>query len=123
MEVAGPVAIVVTLGDQPLISAAAIDATVAASGYGSPAARATYDGVPGHPVVIPPGLFPAVARLRGDHGARQVLRTTEVTTVDCSLLGSAVDVDTVADLERLRSREADATPRSRYAPAGGEGAP
>lgn len=64
-------AIVVTLGDQPRMAPAAI-ARVAAARGGGPA-RAAYAGVPGHPVLLPRALFPAIAELRGDAGARELL--------------------------------------------------
>jgi CTP:molybdopterin cytidylyltransferase MocA len=88
-------AVVVTLGDQPRISAEAIARVVAA---GPPAARATYGGTPGHPVLIGASLFAAVSELRGDTGARDLLRGVDVVDVACDGLGSPHDVDTPADV-------------------------
>ncbi|MDO8209064.1 nucleotidyltransferase family protein [Conexibacter sp. CPCC 206217] len=95
-------AIVVTLGDQPRISSAAIArvAAVAAEAGGAPAARATYDGRPGHPILLRRELFPAIAELRGDSGARELLATVDVRAVECGT-GTAVDVDTPEQLRGL----------------------
>ena len=93
-------AIVVTLGDQPSIASRAIAAVVAARGGGFDAVRATYDGVPGHPVLIERALFPALRELSGDTGARDVLRDARVREVPCDGLGDSTDVDTPADLQQ-----------------------
>ena len=100
LERAGAEAVVVTLGDQPGIAAQAIAAVVAARGDGASAVRATYDGVPGHPVLLEQSLFGAVCSLRGDVGARELLSGAVVTDVPCDGLGEPGDVDTPADLER-----------------------
>ena len=91
-------AVVVTLGDQPRIAARAIAAMVAARGGGAQAVRATYDGTPGHPVLIERELFPALRALSGDVGARAVLRGAAVTGVPCDGLGDPGDVDVPSDL-------------------------
>lgn len=91
---AGADAVVVTLGDQPRIAARAIAAVVAGRGGGAQAVRATYGGVPGHPVLIESELFDAVRALSGDVGARDVLRGARVTDVPCDGLGGPADVDT-----------------------------
>jgi CTP:molybdopterin cytidylyltransferase MocA len=100
---AGPEAsaLVVVLGDQPLLDPAAIDAVVArADGR---ATRAHYAGRPGHPVLIPNQYFTDLTKLRADKGARDLLSRLEVVRVDCDGLGSSADVDTAADLERLEA--------------------
>jgi CTP:molybdopterin cytidylyltransferase MocA len=89
----GADAVVVTLGDQPRISAAAIGRVAAADAV---AARATYDGVPAHPVLLRAELFDAVAALGGDTGARGLLK--DAAAVPCDGLGSPADVDTHKDL-------------------------
>jgi CTP:molybdopterin cytidylyltransferase MocA len=98
LERAGAEAIVVTLGDQPHIAARAIAAVVAARGDGAQAVRATYDGAPGHPVLLESSLFAAISALRGDVGAREVLDGARVTDVPCDGLGDPADVDTPEDL-------------------------
>jgi CTP:molybdopterin cytidylyltransferase MocA len=91
-------AVVVLLGDQPWVSARAVAAVIAARRPGADAVRASYGGVPGHPVLLERSLFPALRGLRGDTGARDVLRDATVVEVPCDGLGDPRDVDTPADL-------------------------
>ena len=94
-------AVVVALGDQPLVSARAIDRIVTARGHGALAVRATYDGTPGHPVLLERALFDRLRALRGDEGARAVLREVAVRDVACDGLGRPDDIDTRTELEGL----------------------
>jgi CTP:molybdopterin cytidylyltransferase MocA len=93
-------AVVVTLGDQPHIATRAIAAVIAARRDGAQAVRATYDGTPGHPVVLERELFPALHQLSGDEGARVVLQGARVVDVPCDGLGDPADVDTPDQLGR-----------------------
>ena len=94
---AGCDAAVVVLGDQPRVTREAVERVVAARSDGAaPAVRATYGGVPGHPVLLERALFRRVAELRGDEGARGLLHGAR--HVPCDGLGSPLDVDTPADL-------------------------
>ena len=97
----GATAVVVVLGDQPLIDPAAVRRVVAAGDADVDAARATYDRVPGHPTLLQRATFPAVAKLEGDAGARDLLRSLRVRLVACDGLGSPADVDTPDDLAGL----------------------
>ena len=90
-------AVVVALGDQPFLSPGAVEAVLAARGEGADAVRATYGGVPGHPIVLERSLFAAVRELRGDEGARSLLR--DARPVPCDGLGRPDDVDTPEDLD------------------------
>ena len=96
-----PAAVVVALGDQPLLSPEAVRRVVAALDGGS-AARATYDGRPGHPVVIEASLLPELRDVTGDVGARALLQRAGVREVTCDDLGGGADVDTPGELARLR---------------------
>jgi molybdenum cofactor cytidylyltransferase len=98
--------IVVTLGDQPRVTAQVIAAVVdvADSAPASvTAVRATYDGVPGHPVALSRAMLPGVAKLRGDVGARELLGGASVRTFEAGRLCDPVDVDTPEELEGLRT--------------------
>lgn len=95
-------AVVVALGDQPNLAPAAVEAVLAARDGRAEAVRAMYSGSPGHPVVLERSLFPRVAELRGDVGARELLEEVRVAEVDCDGLGNPADVDTRDDLEALR---------------------
>ena len=102
----GADALVVALGDQPLLSADAVDRVVAARGMES-VVRATYGDRPGHPVVLERTAWPRLRQVEGDTGARGALDDLRVLDVPCDGLGCSVDIDTVADLTRLE----DAYPR------------
>jgi CTP:molybdopterin cytidylyltransferase MocA len=97
-------AIVVALGDQPLLAPAAVGRVVEGRGGDALAVRATYGGVAGHPVLLERGLYPRVRDLRGDEGARGLLRDVRVRDVPCDGLGAPDDVDTPAVLDGLRAR-------------------
>lgn len=57
-------------------------------------ARASYRGVPGHPVLIGRDHFAGVmAAAVGDRGARDYLAGADVTLVECGDLAGGVDVD------------------------------
>ena len=99
----GASAAVVALGDQPRISPRAVDRVLGERSPEALAVRATYDGKPGHPVVLERPLFGAIARLRGDEGARTLLRGVAVRDVACDGLGRPDDVDTPEQLEVLRA--------------------
>ena len=99
--VAGADAAVVALGDQPLLSPAAVARVVEARDGRAAAVRATYGGVPGHPVLLERPLLGQAGRLRGDEGARALLSGVEVREVACDGLGDPADVDTRAQLARL----------------------
>ncbi|MDX6691577.1 MAG: hypothetical protein QOG15_3034 [Solirubrobacteraceae bacterium] len=96
-------AAVITLGDMPRITAQVIArfADVAAEHGEQARARAVYDGSPGHPVVLGRAYFPLIAELRGDVGARDVLKRIGAYPIECAHLSSAADVDTPAALEDL----------------------
>jgi CTP:molybdopterin cytidylyltransferase MocA len=98
-------AVVVTLGDQPLVTAQVIArfADLADEHGRAARARATYDGEPGHPIVLGASWFGDVARLRGDVGARDLLRSIGAFGVECGRLCSPADVDTPEHLEAIRS--------------------
>jgi CTP:molybdopterin cytidylyltransferase MocA len=88
--------LIVTLGDQPRMTPELIARFVGET----PGTRAEYRGRPGHPVVLGPVQMRASAALRGDQGAREVLRGGP--TIECGDLPAARDVDTPEDLEAIR---------------------
>ena len=93
-------AVVVTLGDQPFITpqviAGALDQL-----EGHDAVRATYGGVPGHPVVLGRRVMDAVGDLEGDTGARDLLARFRVRNWEAGHLCSAADIDTQEELAGL----------------------
>jgi len=93
---AGASKVIVTLGDEPRITSAVVALFVAAPAR----TRAVYDGCPGHPVVLGPEQISELMSLRGDHGARDLLRGGPV--IEAGHLCSGRDVDTPDDLEAIR---------------------
>ena len=93
----------VTLVDLPDVTAEVMARVLSAVEGDGPAAlaRASYDGVPGHPVAIGRDHWAGVAvAARGDRGARDHLRVTTHLLVECGDLATGRDVDTVEDLRR-----------------------
>lgn len=101
-------AIVVMLGDQPFITPQVIAAIADQVDAPAPAARATYAGRPGHPVLIKRELFGAIEGLRGDAGARDLLAASGVRELECAHLCRPDDIDTPADLDLARRQIARA---------------
>jgi molybdenum cofactor cytidylyltransferase len=96
-------AVVVTLADQPGITAQVIAGALDhRDARRHDAVRATYAGVPGHPVVLERRAVARAAELRGDTGARAVLGELRVCEWECGHLADATDVDTPEALEVLR---------------------
>jgi CTP:molybdopterin cytidylyltransferase MocA len=89
--------LIVTLGDQPRMTSELVARFVTEP----PGTRAVYEGRPGHPVVLGPVQMRAIAGLRGDLGARELLRGGG--TIECGSLSASRDVDTPEDLEGIRN--------------------
>ena len=87
-------AVVVSLVDLPDVGPDVV-ARLLSAGAGTDAlARATYDGRPGHPVVIGRDHWSGVLEtLAGDTGARAYLEAHGATTVECGDLATGRDVD------------------------------
>lgn len=95
LEQAAPdvVAVLVHLVDLPDVGPDALR-RVAAARAPAALARATYDGRPGHPVLLGREHWAGVvAGARGDAGARSYLSAHPVTAIECGDLASGRDVD------------------------------
>ncbi len=87
-------AVVITLVDLPDVEADVVRRVVAAGAGPDTLARATYDGRPGHPVVIGRAHWSGVlASLAGDAGARSYLASHPVDLVECGDIATGRDVD------------------------------
>ena len=87
-------AALVSLVDLPDVDAAVVARVVGAATGPGDLARAAYDGVPGHPVLLGRDHWAGVvASARGDRGARDYLDAHDVTLVECGDLATGVDVD------------------------------
>ena len=101
-------AVIVLLADLPEIEADDLPRLLAAHAA-DPAAilRATAaDGRPGHPVLLPAGLFPALAQAAGDTGARDLLaaRPERVRPVPLPGTRAITDLDTPEAWAEWRAR-------------------
>jgi CTP:molybdopterin cytidylyltransferase MocA len=92
-------AALVTLVDLPDVDERVVARLLEVDAGPASLARATYDGRPGHPVLLGREHWPAAAGTAlGDQGARDYLAQQEARTCECSDLATGRDVDTTADL-------------------------
>jgi molybdenum cofactor cytidylyltransferase/nicotine blue oxidoreductase len=96
-ELRGAEKVIVTLGDEPLITSELVAVFV----HHPAGARAVYNGRPGHPVVLGVEHVERLMSLTGDRGAREFLGDgPEIELGGAEDRGR--DVDTTEDLERMR---------------------
>lgn len=82
------------LVDLPDVTAAVVRRVAAAATGPESLARATYDGTPGHPVLLGRDHWPGVtAAAIGDQGARAFLADHPTSSVECGDLATGRDVD------------------------------
>lgn len=95
-------AIVITLCDQPLVTAGHL-AALAAAWDGSPSQIVCSEagGFCGPPALFASNHFHALCELEGDRGARALIADHADSVRSVTFEAAAVDVDTSADLERL----------------------
>lgn len=87
-------AALVHLVDLPDVSADVVRRVLAAESGPGALARASYDGTPGHPVLLGREHWVKVAdAASGDRGARLFLSVNDPVLVECGDLASGVDVD------------------------------
>jgi molybdenum cofactor cytidylyltransferase len=97
---------IVLLGDMPLVTVDLIDQLVRRfeQSFGADAIVPVTEGRRGNPVLLARSLFPAVARLTGDQGARRLLQDPDIQVVEVAVENeaAAADIDTPEELEILR---------------------
>lgn len=88
-------------GDMPMVSTASMQAVADALSE-HPVAFPQYRGQRGHPVGFGSELFPDLIELSGDEGARRIIARYPAHAVEVDDAGVLVDIDTAADLARVR---------------------
>ncbi len=89
-------AVVVTLVDLPDVTAEVVRRVTGLGTDPGVLARASYDGAPGHPVLLGRDHWAGVAATAtGDRGARDYLADHDVFVVECGDLATGRDVDTL----------------------------
>lgn len=102
VERAGEARILLTLCDQPLVTAEhlrgllRVDAPIVATGY---------RGIAGVPAAFAPRFAAELLALRGDRGARAVIEAHRDETAIVPFEEAGTDIDTLDDLGRLLSNE------------------
>jgi len=87
----------IVLADMPRVSTTDLDRLVDAfvKAGGRSIVRATHAGKRGNPVILPRSLFPAVAKLEGDTGARHLVEGSDLPVIEVEIGEAAsLDVDT-----------------------------
>ncbi len=94
--------VLITLADQAAVTVDDLTRLIAAwrSNPGSIVA-ARYDGTIGVPAIFPRADLAGLAALRGDRGARHLLRSRSDRVIGIELTNASIDIDTPEDLLRL----------------------
>jgi molybdenum cofactor cytidylyltransferase len=92
-------AAVVLLGDMPFVTPQVIAGAADHLTGRCDAVRTLYHGAPGHPVVLGRRVLDTVPALRGDVGARDLLRSFRVRGWEAGHLCDPTDIDTPEQLE------------------------
>ena len=96
-------AVVIALGDQPLVSAATINQLVERYQHRHGIIACEYLGTIGVPALFSRCLFPELINLKGTAGAKQLLKQHADSVLTIRVPEAAVDLDTPADYEQLLS--------------------
>jgi molybdenum cofactor cytidylyltransferase len=101
-------------GDMPLVQTSTVNAVAAALDH-HPVAYAQYRGRRGHPVGFAAELYSELVMLSGDEGAKRLVARYPAHGVDVDDSGVLLDVDTEADLDKLRVAHAAQGPTATVA--------
>ncbi len=99
-EATGASALLVVLGDQPMLDGSHLGALRAAWLDGAPIAASRFDDIRGAPAIFDRARWPALAALTGDRGAGALVR--DAHAIDWS--PGAIDIDTPDDAKALALR-------------------
>jgi len=99
-------ALLVLLPDLPDLTAEDIKTVLQAYDEKEIIRATAQDGTPGHPVLFPAALLPAMRHLTGDQGAQDILRANPVQTVELPGNRATTDLDTPEAWAAWRSASA-----------------
>lgn len=97
---------VIVLGDQPLLTATQLERLASAALAGEAGiVAASFAGRRGNPVYFARRYFPELLAVTGDEGGRMVIARHASALALCELgdTAASLDIDTPADLERVRA--------------------
>ena len=95
-------AVVVTLCDQPHISTGELNRLIETYQDSHAAiVAARYEGTMGVPALFSSSLFDELLALKGDTGARQLIRKYAIDVECVTMEKAALDIDTIDDVDRL----------------------
>ena len=94
---------IILLCDQPFVSAELLDSMIdKQTETGKTIVACTYNGTIGVPVLFERGLFAELLLLRGNEGAKKVLKDHIPDIASIPFEQGGIDIDTPADYEQLR---------------------
>jgi molybdenum cofactor cytidylyltransferase len=102
-------------GDMPMVQPASIMAVAAALEH-HPVTYAQHRGRRGHPVGFGAEIYSELVTLSGDEGAKRLVARYPAHGVEVTDPGVLIDVDTEADLEKVREQHANLVPMPVPAP-------
>ena len=95
-------AVIVMLGDQPLVSTSLIQQLVTQYQRSNcPIVASQYNGIIGVPVLFNQTLFSELGTIEGDVGAKLIIRRYQSRVVKIPFAEGAIDIDTPEDWKRL----------------------
>lgn len=95
-------AVIITLCDQPLVSTGEINRLIETYQDSHAAiVAARYEGTMGVPALFSRSLFDELLALKGDTGARQLIRKYAIDVEPVTMEKAAFDIDTIDDVDRL----------------------
>jgi molybdenum cofactor cytidylyltransferase len=96
-------AVIMSVCDQPLIATDVFDRLISQyKAHHPPIVAASYGDVLGVPALFDRRLFPELQQLQGDAGARKIIQKHLTNCQQVAFSQGYLDVDTDADLQRLR---------------------
>jgi molybdenum cofactor cytidylyltransferase len=102
-EVVGDDVVLIMLCDQPFVTAEVLDNLIETHRKtGMPIVASDYGGMRGVPALFSKELFPELAALNADEGARRIIARHPEMVATVEFAGGLVDVDTSEDLNRLK---------------------